>query len=171
MVLATTEIHARILPGHPSTTNHGLFSTSDKLQMKSMDWVPWVPWDHMLATGHSVLDADHKYLVTLVNQLADSVKERKGKLACGNLLDKIIEHTKAHFEVEERLMAEHRYHKADEHTADHARLIKQALNYRSKFEVGSPGSHIALIHFPEDWLTFHILAADKELADFLSATG
>ena len=130
----------------------------------------WIPWNDMLATGHAVMDADHKNLVKLFNQLTDSVKKRKGKIACSNLLDKIIEHTKAHFELEELLMAEHHYPKTGQHTAEHALLMKQAHNYKAKFEAGSPGSHIPLIHFPEDWLTFHILAADKELTEFLSVT-
>jgi hemerythrin-like metal-binding protein len=74
-----------------------------------------------------------------------------------------------HFAFEEQLMAEPRYPKRDQHTAEHARLITQAIRYKAKFESDSADLHIPLIHFPEDWLTFHILAADKELAAFLSA--
>lgn len=131
----------------------------------------WIPWNDMLATGHAGMDADHKNLVMLFNQLADSVKKRSDKIVSGDLLDKIIRHTKAHFELEERLMAEHHYPKTDQHTADHAQLIKRAINYKAKFDAGSPGSHIPLIHFPEDWLTLHIVGADKELAEFLYANG
>jgi len=117
------------------------------------------------------LDTDHEHLVNLFGQPVGSVKERKGKTACVDLLDKIIQQSKLHFAFEEQLMAEQRYPKADEHIAEHARLITQALRYKAKLESDSPGLHIPLIHFPEDWLTFHILSADKELADFLSAAG
>jgi hemerythrin len=130
----------------------------------------WIHWDNVLATGHVILDTDHERLVTLFNQLTTSVKERKGKDACAELLDKIIHHAQVHFAFEEQLMADHRYPKVDQHTAEHARLVKQAVRYMVKFEAATPGSHIPLIHFPEDWLTFHILSADKELAAFLSAT-
>ncbi len=131
----------------------------------------WIPWDNVLATGHAVLDADHQHLAHLFAKLTASVKERKDKIVCANLLDRIIQHSKKHFEVEEQLMAEHHYPKADQHTTEHARLIVQAIRFKAKFEAGTSGSHIDLIHFPEDWLTFHILAADKELADFLSTAG
>lgn len=131
----------------------------------------WIPWNDVLATGHVLLDTDHEYLVDLFNQLAASVKERKGKLACADLLDRIIRHSQLHFAFEEQLMAEHHYPKADHHADEHARLINRAVKYAAKFVVDSSGSHIPLIHFPEDWLTFHILTADKELADFLSAKG
>jgi hemerythrin len=131
----------------------------------------WIHWDNVLATGHVILDTDHEHLVALFNQLAASVKERKSKDACVDLLDKIIQHAQVHFAFEEQLMADQDYPKADQHTAEHARLVKQAVRYMAKFEAANPGSHIPLIHFPEDWLTFHILSADKELAAFLSATG
>jgi len=130
----------------------------------------WIPWDNVLATGHVILDTDHKHLVDLFNQLAASVKERRGKIVGAGLLAKIIHYAKVHFEFEEQLMAEQNYPKADQHAAEHARLIKQAIRYMAKFEAESPGSHIPLIHFPEDWLTFHIVTADKELAEFLSVT-
>ena len=129
----------------------------------------WIPWNSLLPTGHEILDSDHKILVDLFNQLATGVKERKGKIACLDLLAKIIEHSKAHFALEEQLMAQHGYPKTGEHAADHARLISQAIKFRTKFEAESDGSHIPLIHFPEDWLTIHILGADKKLAEFLCA--
>jgi hemerythrin-like metal-binding protein len=131
----------------------------------------WIPWDDMLATGHSVLDADHKILIALFNELADSVKKRSGKAACLSLLEDIIEYARMHFALEDQLMAEHGYPKTDRHAAEHVRLIKRAITFKTKFDAGTPGSHIDLIHFPEDWLTFHILGADKELGEFLATTG
>jgi hemerythrin len=128
----------------------------------------WIVWSEVLATGHAILDTDHEHLVKLFNQLALSVKERRGKAAGVELLNKIIGHSQVHFAFEEHLMAEQHYPKADQHTAEHARLIRQALRYKAKFEADAPDLHIPLIHFPEDWLTFHILVADRELADFLS---
>jgi len=130
----------------------------------------WIPWDDVLATGHADMDADHKVLIRLFNQLADSVRNRSGRAVSSDLLNDIIEHAKTHFAMEDRLMATHRYPKADQHVAEHAKLINRAVNFKTKFDVGSPGSHIDLIHFPEDWLTFHILGADKALSEFLSAT-
>ena len=131
----------------------------------------WIPWDEMLATGHSALDSDHKILIALFNELADSVTKRSGKAVSSNLLDDIIEHAKMHFAREDQLMAEHGYPKLNQHAAEHVQLIKRAITFKTKFDAGTPGSHIDLIHFPEDWLTFHILGADKELGEFLSGTG
>jgi hemerythrin len=142
-----------------------LASSLDMLQNTAMEWIRW---DHVLATGHAILDTDHQRLVELFNRLAAVVKGRKGKAACVELLDNIIHHAQVHFAFEEQLMSEQNYPNADLHAAEHCQLTKQAIRYMVKFQTGCAGSHIPLIHFPEDWLTRHILTADKELAEFLS---
>jgi len=129
----------------------------------------WIHWDKVLVTGHVIMDTDHEHLVDLFNQLTTSIKERNSKEACVELLGKIIQRAKLHFAFEEQLMDELRYPKADEHRAEHSRLITQAVRYKAKLESDSADLHMPLIHFPEDWLTFHIVSADKELAAFLSA--
>ena len=129
----------------------------------------WIPWNDILKIGHAAIDAEHMAMVRLFNQLTEAVKNNQGKRICANALDNIIEYTISHFKHEAELMAEHQFPKADQHNLEHAQLIKRARNYRVKFESGASGSHIELIHFPEDWLTRHILTWDKELGEFLTA--
>ena len=127
-----------------------------------------IPWNDALSAGHAAIDAEHMELIRLFNELSDAVKQRKGKNVCGGILDAIIDHTVSHFTTEAELMKEYRYPKRAQHNIEHAQLIKQAQNYRAKFESAPPGTHIELIRFPEDWLTFHIATSDKELGGFLA---
>ncbi len=128
----------------------------------------WISWDDTLRTGDASMDAAHRGLAELFNLLADAVEKRKGKDSYAKVLDNIIEHAKTHFALEEQLMAEHRYPKSDQHKAEHAMLIDQALNYRATFEADSAASPVAVTRFAEVWLAFHILFSDKHLADFLA---
>lgn len=128
----------------------------------------WIAWDHTLETGHARMDADHKELVELFKLLRDAVDSGKGRTACAGVLDDIIRHAKAHFELEQSLMTQQRYPKTEQHAAEHAMLIKQALDHRQSFDVDSAASRSALMRFPEVWLAFHILFSDKELAAFLA---
>ena len=128
----------------------------------------WISWDDTLHTGHAGMDADHRKLAGLFNQLRDAVENGKGKAPCAAVLDELIRHAQAHFEWEQQLMARHRYPKADLHGAEHAMLIRQVLDYRENFDVDSAESRSALMKFPEVWLSFHILFSDKELASFLA---
>ena len=131
----------------------------------------WIAWDETLETGHAGIDAEHRELAGLFNQLRDAVESDAGKTACARLLDDIIGHTKTHFELEQRLMTRHQYPKVEQHAAEHAMLIRQALDYRHSFTVDSAESRSALMRFADVWLAFHILFSDKELAAFLARTG
>jgi hemerythrin len=130
----------------------------------------WISWDHTLKTGHARMDAEHQELVELFNLLPQALEHGKGKDACAKVLDDIIQHATMHFELERQWMAQHRYPKTAQHTAEHAMLIEQALQYKATFDMDSSGSRIALARFPEVWLGFHILFSDKELANFLAPT-
>jgi hemerythrin-like metal-binding protein len=127
----------------------------------------WIKWDHALELGHEAMDAEHRRLVALVNQLARGIVEDLGKEAHEALLDELFAHTFAHFGMEERLMAASSYPHTEEHRAEHARLIKDALDYRARFDAGDKPS-LSLLYFFDQWLTRHILSSDTELASFLA---
>jgi hemerythrin-like metal-binding protein len=132
---------------------------------KGMDWISW---DHTLRIGHARMDADHEELAGLFNLLPRAVEQRKGRDYCVKVLDDIIQRATIHFDLERQLMMQHQYPKTEHHTAEHAMLIEQALQYKANFDLDSSGSRIALARFPEVWLAFHILFSDKELANFLA---
>jgi hemerythrin len=129
----------------------------------------WIKWDDALELGHEAMDADHKRLVALVNQLAEGIVNHCGQGAYDALLDDLIAHTGAHFAMEERLMAGCSYPDADEHRAEHARLIKDVLDYKNGLEASAEPS-VALLYFFDQWLTRHIFASDRELANYLAAS-
>lgn len=128
----------------------------------------WISWDHTLRTGHTRIDADHKALADLFNLLPQAMEQGKGKDYCAKVLDDIIQHATAHFELEQQLMAQHHYPKAVQHTGEHAMLLEQALQYMASFDIDSSESRLALARFPDVWLGFHILFSDKDLANFLA---
>ncbi len=129
----------------------------------------WIAWDDTLETGHARMDADHRKLAELFDLLRAAVEHGRGKASCAALIDDIIGHAKTHFEREQRLMAQYRYPKAEQHAAEHAMLIRQALDYRESFDVDSAAAKSTLLRFADVWLAFHILFSDKELAAFLGA--
>jgi len=128
----------------------------------------WTAWDETLETGHAGMDADHKQLAGLFNRLRSALENDEGSAFCTAILDDIIRHTTAHFELEQRLMLQHRYPKAEQHAAEHAMLIRQALDYRNSFDAGPAASRSTQTRFADVWLAFHILFSDKELAAFLA---
>ena len=128
----------------------------------------WIVWDHTLQTGHPQLDADHAEFARLFNLLPEALQMPNRKAMCSKLLEQIIEHTRTHFELEQKLMQERCYPKIRQHSAEHAMLLDQAHQYRTAFDAGATEPEIALIDFPDVWLSFHILFSDKDLARVLA---
>ncbi len=121
-------------------------------------------WDDKLKTNHTAIDNDHKKLVDLVNQLADAMQAGKGKDVCGKVLNELINYTKTHFAMEERLMTTHLYPKAAEHRAEHTKLLKEVADFKTKFDSGALTVTASLLGFLRDWLVNHICQSDKALA-------
>ncbi|MGB8601663.1 MAG: hemerythrin domain-containing protein, partial [Rhizomicrobium sp.] len=66
-------------------------------------------WNENLSVGVDSIDADHKKLVGMVNDLFDGVKEGKGIETVGHILDGLIAYTVEHFDREERYFAQTSY--------------------------------------------------------------
>jgi hemerythrin-like metal-binding protein len=127
-----------------------------------------IAWDDTLVTGDDRIDADHRELAGLFNLLRDAAEGGKDKTACAAVFDTLIQHAQAHFELEQRLMAQHRYPEAEQHAAEHAMLMRQAQDYRARFDLDRAAARADLLQFSEVWLAFHILFSDKALAAFLA---
>lgn len=127
----------------------------------------WITWDASLDTGDAGLDAEHQTLANLFNRLCDAAQGGAGRTACAAALDGIIEHTRAHFELEQRMMTQHRYPKIEQHAAEHDMLLRQALDFRNNLAAGGIDDRSAVVKFAEVWLSFHILFSDKDLGCFV----
>lgn len=126
-------------------------------------------WDDKLKTHHFAIDNDHRKLVDLVNQLGEAMQSGKGRDICGKVLNDLIAYTKTHFAMEERLMDTHKYAKAAEHKVEHAKLLKDVLEFKAKFDSGALTVTAGLLTFLRDWLIRHISQSDKVLAASIAA--
>lgn len=127
-------------------------------------------WDEKLATRHPGMARDHRKMVDLINQLGEAMTGGKGKFVYCTIFDEIVRQTRAHFEMEERLMAAHGYPGADEHKAEHASLVKKLLKHKHEVEEGGGEMTDSLLHFLDFWWTHHILTTDEEMAEFIASS-
>lgn len=121
------------------------------------------PWDDKYKTNHPVIDTDHKKLVELINKLADAMQAGKGRDVCGKVLNELVDYTKTHFATEEKLMAAHGYVNTADHKAEHAKFVKEVLDFKVKFDSGALTVTSSLLNFLRDWLIKHIMNSDKAL--------
>lgn len=117
------------------------------------------------------IDAQHKRLVEMLNQLNDGMASGTGHAQLGTLLDGLVDYTAKHFAYEEKLFEQHTFPGAEQHIAEHRRLVEQVLEFKRKYEGGQAAINMALMKFLKDWLIKHILGSDKAYGGHLVERG
>jgi hemerythrin-like metal-binding protein len=129
-------------------------------------------WNEKLSVGIPSIDNQHKKLVTFINQLHDGMMAGKGKEVVGPVLKGLIEYTATHFKYEEQLFAKTGYAEAADHKKHHDDLVRQVMDIQKKYEQSGPNAlTIQVMNFLKEWLTGHILGADKRYVAHLTAKG
>lgn len=122
--------------------------------------------------GIALIDEQHRQIIEMVNQIANSVAAEAKNDALKEMLEDMLLFVCDHFAVEERLMAEHGYPDMESHIQEHLRMYQQ-LNNLVKTVLRTTGRDKAALvsAYLSDWAERHILQADKELGGFLVGQG
>ncbi len=125
-----------------------------------------IEWTSDLETGIAIIDADHKVLVSLLNQVFETVGDREEKATLGSVLNSLIEYTEYHFAREERLQAVAGYPGLEAHKQRHAALTQQVMTIRTRFEQDAESVHgEEVLSFLRSWLVDHIKGHDMDYRD------
>lgn len=92
-----------------------------------------ISWRHVWDSGHSQIDAQHKNLIDLANELLEMTTMQATKEEILFMLDKLIQHTSQHFAYEEHVLRKLNYDQIEDHMVKHQLLIEKALGLRKDF--------------------------------------
>jgi hemerythrin-like metal-binding protein len=130
--------------------------------------IAWNPeWD----TGHALLDAQHRVVIQSYNRLAEALARGDPEQALVGLLDELVSLLRAHYGLEERVMAQAGYPGLGAHQACHARLAAQMDPLPGQVRRRELKLTPALLDFIEAVVFFHVHREDLDLAVFLRRTG
>ena len=132
---------------------------------------PFMAWQDSWQVGVQVIDAQHKKLVSLLNDLYEAMKTGRGSALLGETLNDLVSYTRSHFAAEEQLMQMHGYPDFASHKREHEKLTTQVLDFQHQFSEGTATLSIEIMQFLSSWLQNHILGTDKKYAPFLNAKG
>ena len=126
------------------------------------------PWNEHFNTGLPTVDAQHRKLVELLNQLASQLAFAPDKPGLEAILDELTAYTVYHFEDEETIWAHHLAQDRQEtehHRAGHGYFIARMQALRADF-AQRPLADVAdsLLDFLARWLASHILESDRRMA-------
>lgn len=130
-----------------------------------------IDWSPKMSVGIASIDADHRKLVVLVNDLYEAMSVGEGSKVLDRVLDELIQYTRTHFVREEGLFRTHGYEHEAEHKAEHDKLLRTVDDLRRRVDAGERVSPVATGSFLKQWLTEHIQGSDMAYSAFLISRG
>lgn len=128
-------------------------------------------WDGKYSVGVRELDAQHKTLIDLLNELFDAMQTNRSKDILGGALNKLINYTKTHFATEERYMTQFSYPDLASQKREHKAFTDQVLAFKQDFDSGKVSLSVQLTSFLKNWLVQHISGSDKKYGPFFNSKG
>ncbi len=109
-------------------------------------------WRQEYAIDHSLIDAQHRGLFHLGDELHAAMMRGAGDVVISNTLCQLAEYARRHFHDEEAVMQEYGYPLYEEHKAEHEALTKQVSDLIRGLKSGHITVTMDTMHFLRDWL-------------------
>lgn len=122
-----------------------------------------INWSEMMSVGVPVLDADHKTLIGLINNLHRSVGDDEEYATLGSVLKALEDYANHHFAREERVMEACRYPSVATHGRMHSRLAAQVTALKVSYDADRTTVRAKeCLDFLNKWLIEHICSTDMD---------
>jgi len=124
-------------------------------------------WANDMVIDEGPIDADHRHLVGLVNELHSATSQGRGHEVVGKILEEVISYTVDHLQREERQMEIVRFPGIEAHKKRHADFVASLNHLQQRYDEGQITVAAGLSSVLRDWLSLHIRRSDKELLAFM----
>lgn len=122
-----------------------------------------VDWTAHHALGLDEIDAQHRLLFELANDLWHQLVRRSARNEVLATLTMLERSALSHFATEETFMRVTAYAQAAAHMAEHQAFVERVAQEKSRLAAGHPLS-LDLLSFLKQWLNEHIQVADVDFA-------
>ena len=128
---------------------------------------PRVEYSDAISTGDRPTDIQHKYLISLVNEIADMIDNHTAETELGRLLPLLRYYCEWHFEREELCMARRICPLAEANEKAHKTFIRTVEEYSARYRAEGASHEMAVDMYQRltDWLVSHILKVDATMRD------
>jgi hemerythrin-like metal-binding protein len=127
------------------------------------DFMPWRP---TYSVGDDSIDAQHKQIVRLINELYFILHARAegNRKKVREVLDQLVRYTVTHFQHEEQVLQKCGYPDLENHKALHVQLKRRTAAMRSSINLITERD---MLGYLKDWWSNHILEQDKSYEPFI----
>jgi len=122
-------------------------------------------WSDEYLLQISEIDSQHKYFVSLINELYTATVNRAGVMKLKEIIGRLNQYAKDHFATEEKYFKLFEFEGADEHIAEHQKLSAKVKEFSEKINTLDPKTSFEIIDFLESWLLDHLVSMDRKYVD------
>ena len=131
------------------------------MELQSNDEV-FFKWSPEYSVNIKTIDDQHQELVRILNHLFIAVSKREGDKVIAGILDALMDYTKTHFALEERLMQQAKYSDLEAHKLEHKKLIEELDRLCKKHLMEEKPIYFEMLAFLKSWLKGHIQGVDMK---------
>lgn len=129
-----------------------------------------ISWRSEWESGDPTIDAEHRRLIELGNQLLESSFSGAAPKTLKKRVAELIDHVASHFAHEERTLSEVGYPEKDDHAAQHAELVSQALALKNRVEAGECASEVLFDFLVGKVVRGHLIQYDLPFFPYMRST-
>ena len=127
--------------------------------------------DETITSGFRGLDGEHHVQIELLTTFRSAVAEGRPRSEVDEILDRLIDFTKVHFNSEQLLMRLYQYPTYQQHNDDHDDTIESLQALRHTYLAGERELACTTADELAEKLLAHICTADRALGSFLVRLG
>lgn len=128
----------------------------------------WIEWKNEYNINIPAIDAQHRRLVDLFNDLSQAQQNNKDTELHSRILGQLVNYTRTHFAYEENFMKTINYPLYEEHKTLHKSLIEQVVTLLEEYKKGDTNITDKILDIVALWLVKHILAEDRKIAAYFT---
>ena len=125
-------------------------------------------WRDQLSVGNDLIDADHKYLIEVINKAEECLRSGKRK-ELASTLDELARYSNTHFAREELIAKSVGYPAAAQLHLSHTQLVETLNTFRAEVtETWTDASFTRFGTYLRDWLIQHVIKEDLPMKPWMT---
>lgn len=117
-------------------------------------------WNESISVNHADMDADHRNLFKIINNLCEAMRMGQGETVLEKMLTNLEDYSKNHFSREEQFLRESNHPDLSIQIQQHKLFSDKVLDYKKVFQSGDKIIALEMLQFLSDWLVNHIIKVD-----------
>lgn len=127
-----------------------------------------IQWRDQFSIGNDLIDADHRYLIEIINKAEASLRAYNA-VELTSVLNELAHYGQLHFAREELLARAVAYPKAEQLHGSHEALVDSLNKFRQSVgEQWTPQAIEKFTAFLRDWLIEHVIKEDLPMKPWIT---